>query len=219
MRLFSIAITILVGPTLASADPVALSGLGNGQGWNDGSYFTGYVTLTLDGADYRGLCIDALHDTIGTSWNAVYIALTDPRVAGVMQAYFGITDPAVYQPKLNTDTVGYALLSTIASDVAENNLIQHQVWAQFAPDRYTDTGILESEADFLSVDPTDFGLIVDANYLQGGTLEQAFLVDPQPVDLQDFPVNSPVPDVGTGVTAGSAWMGLALWRRRRRISS
>src|ERR1017187_4430763 len=77
MRLLVVAAILIAGVFAATAGEVLFSGLGNGYGWNDGAYYTGYVTLGFDGKDYAGLCVDALHDTYGNSWDAA--ALRPPR--------------------------------------------------------------------------------------------------------------------------------------------
>jgi len=191
----------------ASAGTLQMSGLGDGQGWNDGSYYTGYVTLRYQGIDYAALCIDALHETVGTMWDALYIPLTDTADLSVaMQDYFGISDPAVYLPKLYADMTGWEQLSAVDLTEPENNTIQHDVWAQFDPGAFTDTGL----AQLVQSDPpniNDFGLLVGANYASGGTLEQAFLVDPEADET---------PEPASLALAG-AGLALLLFRRRRQF--
>lgn len=216
-----IGILIFVLASLtATAGTVTLSGLGNGQGWNDGSYYTGYVTLGFDDTSYSGLCIDALHETRGDSWEALYIPLTDTAtVTNVMLAYFGTSDSTVYLPKLYLDMAGYTMLSTIGTDKVSNDDIQHSVWAQFDPGRYTDTGILSTFAnDNPPLDPSMFALIVDAGYASGSDLEQVFLVE-QP--SSHHLVIVPTPEPASGVTLSAAMMIMAmlgiLHRKRRTL--
>ena len=224
MRLLVVAAILIAGAFAATAGEVLFSGLGNGYGWNDGAYYTGYVTLGFDGKDYAGLCVDALHDTYGNSWDAVYVPLTDAAdLTAVMQAYFNITDPSVYMPKLIADMTGWAELSDVGSNETANNNIQHDVWAQFAPGAYTDTdqlfqlaqtvapngyGSIPSHAGGqIPINLNEFGLLVDANYAQGGQLEQAFLVDGRPT----------VPEPSSLLLAGTALLGLVLlWSRSRK---
>jgi len=56
---------LALAATAAPIQPglVTLAGVGNGQGWNDGHAYVGYVTLRLNGTDYTALCVDALHET------------------------------------------------------------------------------------------------------------------------------------------------------------
>ena len=60
MRKLIVILTVTMAAVAAHADgiqgAVTLTGLGNGQGWNDGSYYTGYVTLDFAGTAYTGLC-------------------------------------------------------------------------------------------------------------------------------------------------------------------
>src|ERR1022692_1856729 len=97
MRILFVGLILLAGSLDAPAETVTLSGLGNGNGWNDGAYYTGYVTLDFNGTNYAALCIDslhkaaldfngtnyaalcidALHETYGNSWDAVYVPLSD----------------------------------------------------------------------------------------------------------------------------------------------
>jgi hypothetical protein len=206
----------------ASAGPVSISGLGNGQGWNDGSYYTGYVTLGFDGTPYPGLCIDALHEATGDSWDALYIPLTNTAaVTNVMRAYFGVTDPSVFLPKLYADMAGYAMLSGIGSNQTANTDIQHSVWAQFAPG-YTDSGILTSYAnEHPALDVGQFGLIADSGYATGGRLEQLFLVDPQPASLQHYfvvdPLNTPTPEPASDIMVGASLILICALLRTRRL--
>ena len=205
MRIFLAGFILLTASLGASASPLQLSGLGNGLGWNDGSYYTGYVTLGFEGQNYAGLCIDALHDTFGDSWDAVFVPLSDTAAVGdIMRAYFGVTDPSIYLPKLSADLTGYTMLASIGNDVAANNAIQHNVWSQFAPGMFPNTGLLGPYTG----SSERFGLIVDSNYSRGGQLEQMFLVDP--------PVSTPEPS--TVLLIGLAFAGLGMLRRSPALS-
>ena len=222
-RIPIVGLLLAAGSLTAAADPLVMSGLGNGLGWNDGSYYTGYVTLTFDGGNYAALCVDALHDTFGNSWNAVYIPLTDAAdLAKVMQAYFSITDPAIYLPKLYADVIGWAELSAGVAETVNNN-IQHSVWAQFDPSQYADTSQLYQLAQIaapngygsipnptggqIPINLDKFGLLVDANDANGGQLEQAFLIDGPP--------ETPEPASLALAGAGLGGLALLLFRRRR----
>jgi hypothetical protein len=205
----------------ATADTVTVTGLGNGHGWNDGADYTGYVTVAFDGIRYPGLCIDALHGTTGSSWDALYIPLTDgASIAGVMSAYFGVSDAAVYLPKLYADMAGYAMLSGIGNDETVNNDIQHAVWAQFDAGTYADTGILSAFSNqHPPIDPEQFGLIVDAHYANGDHLEQAFLVDPQPPAAQQFFVTdsqSATPEPASFIMVGTTLIVIGALLRKPR---
>lgn len=200
-----VLLILLIASLHALAGTADLSGLGNGKGWNDGAYYTGFVAIGFGGTSYAGLCIDALHETYGTSWDAVYVPLSDAAAVNkVMQSYFGTSDPAVYLPKLATDISGYLALQGVGENEILNNEIQHDVWAQFAPG-YVDTGLLARYSGSVE----SFGLIVDANYTRGGTLEQAFLVDPPVGEVTRAPEPAPV------VLIGSMLVGIGLLRRRR----
>ncbi|HEV3200860.1 MAG TPA: PEP-CTERM sorting domain-containing protein [Bryobacteraceae bacterium] len=224
MRIYIGILIFTFASLTATADTITLKDLGNDQGWSDGSSYTGYVTIGFGGSQYPGLCIDALHETIGDSWDALYIPLTDSAgVAGVMSAYFEVTDPSVYLPKLYADMAGYAMLSNIGADESLNNAIQHVVWAQFDPGSYTDTGILSAfSTGHPPIDTTQFGLIVDAGYATGGRrLEQAFLVNPHPPALQDFFVDpqSPTPEPASVILVGTTLIAVAALLRKRRARS
>jgi hypothetical protein len=222
-RLLLIAAVMMAGAVAATADEVVMSGLGNGLGWNDGAYYTGYVTLKFDSQSFSGLCIDALHDTYGDSWDAVYVPLTDATdLAAVMKAYFNSTNPSVYMPKLIADMTGWTELSDVGSNEAANNSIQHDVWAQFAPGAYTDTdqlyqlgkiaapggygSIPNQTGGQIPININNFGLLVDAHYAQGGVLEQAFLIDGP----------SSAPEPSSLALAGTALLGLILMSSRKR---
>ncbi|MBZ5619589.1 MAG: PEP-CTERM sorting domain-containing protein [Acidobacteriia bacterium] len=208
MRIYIGILVLTFASMSASADTVTITGLGNGHGWNDGHYYTGYVTLDFDGKVFPGLCIDALHETTKDSWDALYIPLTDAAdVAAVMSVYFGIDDTAVYSPKLFADMAGFAMLSGIGSDKTANDNIQHDVWAQFAPLKYTDSGILSDYINgHAAMDPAQFGLIVDARYANGGDLQQAFLVDSP----------TPTPEPASVFMVGTALVAISTLLRKRR---
>ena len=183
--------------------PVTLTGLGNGQGWNDGSYYTGYVTLAFDGSDYTGLCVDALHDaTANSTWEAIYVPLSDPSIGAVLAAYFPNTSPSLYASLLQADVL--AFLDLAGGNQATSVYLQHEVWGQFDPAAYSGTALAAQIAGE-PVNTASFGLIVDARYATGGSgLEQAFLVDPPPSSV---PEPSPAVLIGLGLVA----LGLTRW--------
>jgi len=121
--------TLLIAAMAAHAGvidgSVTLSGLGSGQGWNDGSYYTGYVTLTFNGTAYTGLCIDALHEAEpGATWQAIYVPLTDPSIDSVLATYFPAIAPADYTLLLEADVLGY--LDMAGASEATTIDLQHE---------------------------------------------------------------------------------------------
>ncbi|MGA3018735.1 MAG: hypothetical protein ABSF62_16565 [Bryobacteraceae bacterium] len=219
MRKLIAILTLMIAALAAHAGtiqgPVTLTGLGNGQGWNDGSYYTGYVTLNFDGVDYTGLCVDALHDASpNTTWDAIYVPLSDPSINAVLASYFPNTLPSLYTALLQADVL--AFLDLAGANEATSVSLQHEVWGQFDPSDYNGTA-LAAQAAAANVNLTNFGLIVDVSYSSGGSgLEQAFLVDPPPSSV---PEPSPAVLVGLGLVA----LGMTRWMpplprlRRRRV--
>ena len=207
MRKLIAILTLTIAALAARADtipgPVALTGLGNGQGWNDGSYYTGYVTLTFNGTDYTGLCVDALHDASPNStWEAIYVPLSDPSINAVLAAYFPNSSPSLYASLLQADVL--AFLDLAGANEATSVFLQHEVWGQFDPAAYSGTA-LEAQAAGQTVNMANYGLIVDAGYASGGSgLEQAFLVDPPP--------SSPVPEPSPAVLIGLGLVAVGLTR-------
>ena len=196
-------IAVLATHATTIQGPVTLTGVGNGQGWNDGSYYTGYVMLDFDGADLTGLCIDALHDASDNStWDAVYVSLSDPTIDAVLAAYFPNTSPSQYTALLRADVMGFNELA--GGNQATSVSVQHEVWGQFDPSAYSGMA-LAAQAAGQTVSLSNYGLIVDARYASGGSgLEQAFLVDPPP---------SPSPEPSTAVLIGLSLtlLGLTRW--------
>jgi hypothetical protein len=207
MRKLTTILTLTIAALAAHAGtiqgPVTLTGLGDGQGWNDGSYYTGYVTLSLDGVDYTGLCFDFLHDASPNStWDAIYIPLSDPSISAVLTAYFPDTSPSLYTGLLQADVLGF--LGLAGSNEATTVYLQHEVWGQFDPSDYSGTA-LAAQAAGQTVNTANFGLIVDAGYASGGSgLEQAFLVEAPPSAV---PEPSPAALIGLGLVA----LGLTRW--------
>jgi hypothetical protein len=202
-----IAILVLMTAALAAhaatiQGPVTLTGLGNGQEWNDGSYYTGYVTLTFDGTDYTGLCVDALHDAYANStWEGIYVPLSGPSINAVLATYFPNISPSLYTSLLQADVL--AFLELAGGNEATSVSLQHEVWGQFDPAAYSGTA-LAAQAAAANVNLANFGLIVDAGYSSGGSgLEQAFLIDPPP---------SPVPEPSPAVLIGLGLVALGLTR-------
>ena len=166
MRKLIAILTMVIAALAAHAGtiqgPVTLTGLGNGQGWNDGSYYTGYVTLAFDGADYTGLCVDALHDASANStWEATYIPLSDPSINAVLAAYFPNTAPSQYSSLLQADVL--AFLGLAGGIQATSVFLQHEVWGQFDPAAYSGTA-LAAQAAGQTVNTANFALIVDSRY-------------------------------------------------------
>jgi hypothetical protein len=205
MAILTLTIAAMDAHATATEGPVTLTGLGNGQGWNDGSYYTGYVTLTFNGTDYTGLCIDALHDASPNStWEAIYVPLSDPSINAVLAAYFPNIPPSLYTSLLQADVL--AFLDLAGANEATSVSLQHEVWGQFDPAAYSGADLAAQAAE-QTVDTADFGLIVDTSYSSGGSeLEQAFLVDPPPA-----PEPAPAVLIGLGLVA----LGLTRWLRPR----
>jgi hypothetical protein len=217
--LMLVALTAMAGPIVSG--PVILFGLGNGQGWNDGSAFTGYVTLRNDGVNYTALCIDALHETAANStWNALYVPLSDTAVLNaVMAAYFPSIPSAAYTTKLYADVVGFLMMAG-AGETLTNNL-QHEVWGQLDPAQYDGSSLATSASAVVSngsftdshgnqvgFNPANFGLVADANYVRGGQLQQLFIVDP--------PTGAPEP--ASTFLIGAGLVGLGLLTRKHRLA-
>jgi len=172
------ALTAMAGPI--TSGPVTLSGLGNGQGWNDGSAYTGYVTLSFNGTDYAGLCIDALHEAAPNStWDALYVPLSDTATLNaVLASYFPNTPSSAYTTKLYADMVGFLMMAG-AGQASTINL-QHEVWGQLDPADYDGSSLAtsalaaisngsftDSHGNQVAFNSANFGLIVDANYAKG----------------------------------------------------
>lgn len=201
--ILTLLFAVLAARATTIQGPVTLTGLGNGQGWNDGAYYTGYVTLDFDGIDFTGLCVDALHDADANStWNAIYVPLSGLTIDAVLAAYFPNTSPLQYPALLQADVLGFMELA--GGNQATSVSVQHEVWGQFDPSAYSGT-VLAAQAAGQTVSLANYGLIVDARYASGGSgLEQAFLVDPQPSSV---PEPSPAVLIGLGLTA----LGLTRW--------
>lgn len=200
--MFKSIICFLFAGALLSASQVSVTMVNAGDGTNDGAYYVGPYTLSIDnGPNIAALCIDPLHDSNpGDQWtaNVTNLSAASSAVPGLSNTYLGNGGLKQYEEE------AYLFSLITAPGVAQDTRksIQHAMWDIADPGFVTDASAQPyldlASANFESINPNYYTILTDA-----GKQYQEFMV-------------SSAPEPATFALIGLAGIGLGLARFRKK---
>lgn len=186
LTLLTLAVTLSAAPTRVDA---VLTGIGTPL--SDGATYIGPYTLSINGQEVAGMCIDPFHSVaVGNGWTANITDLTDLS--------------STYSPEgLLKYQVGAWLYSEIIKPDADRIGLQHAAWALAGGQQYVSQetlAILRQGMEAApNINPYAYSVVTD---IAG--------------NKQEFIVASPVPEPGPTALVGLGMVAVGWLTRRRK---
>ncbi|HEY7306554.1 MAG TPA: PEP-CTERM sorting domain-containing protein [Bryobacteraceae bacterium] len=182
--MFKSIICFLFAGTLLVASPAGVTLVNAGDGLNDGSFYVGPYTLSINGQNMAALCVDFNDDSQPpASWSANVTRLSSAAsaVPGLSQTYLGNAGLKQYEE------TAY-LFNLITQPGADRIDIQHAVWSITNPDSFHANDAAQAfidlaNANYGSINPNYFSIVSDVNFGDGRNQEFMISSAPEPSSL------------------------------------
>lgn len=195
-------ICFLFAGALLSASQVSVRLVNAGDGTNDGHYYVGPYTLSINnGSNIAAVCIDPFHESNpGDHWtaNLTPLSAASSAVPGLSNTYLGNAGLKQYEEEAYL----FSLITAPGVTKAGRKSIQHAMWDITDPGFVNDASAqpyLDLASDnYESINPNYFTIVSDVNHCN-----------------QEFMISS-APEPATFALMGLAAVGLGLARLRRK---
>lgn len=195
-------ICFIFAGALLSASQVSVTLVNAGDGTNDGAYYVGPYTLSINnGPNIPVVCVDPLHESnIGDQWTANVTPLSagGSAIPGLSNTYLGNTALQKYEEEAYL----FSLITAPGVDPSDRISIQHAMWDIVDPGFVNDTSAQTymnlANANFGSINPNYFEIVSDVNHQ-----DQEFMI-------------SAAPEPASFALMGLAALGLGIARFRKR---
>lgn len=195
-------ICLLFTGALLSATQVNVKLVNAGDGTNDGHYYVGPYTLSINnGPNVAAVCVDPFHDSnIGDQWtaNVTPLSAAASAVPGLSNTYLGNAGLKQYEEEAYL----FSMITAPGVNGSHRISIQHAMWDIVDPGFVSDASAQAymdlASANFESINPNYFSIVSDVNHRD-----------------QEFMISS-APEPASFALMGLAVAGLGLARLRQK---